>query len=412
MMVLNVSISQKLEQFSKAIFSEFPWTIEIHDWLDNSYRIGLGNEHWYEKPLIFKIHTQQAAKDFLALNGFSFIERYLQQEVDIEGNLYLLTSLKYYAKINLNFFQLLQARLVNYNFQTTARAKTNVKSHYDISQSLLENYLDKTYMAYSCAMFENTKLDMNKISELTTEGKGQSDNFDSLEKAQWRKFKDAVDFIAPKSGDTLLDVGCGYGGQLVVALENHPFSKVAGWTHSTNQVNQGKQWLKHFDVKRWELNEGDYREDSRVYDHITSTGMISHVGPRGLKPYVKNIRKRIKTGGRYVHHSLMTYYSSLPLDAQVGIAFNKKYVWPGFHWFSLAEHISALEENGFIVLKVTNLKKQYCKTLTSWHQRFLQNEAFMKQQMGEATFRAWQLYLGGGAGLGSGDVNRIYCKAI
>lgn len=407
-----MSISQRLERFSKETFSEFPWTIEIHDWLDNSYHVGLGKYHWYEKPLIFKIHTQQAAKDFIALNGIGFIERYLQEEVDIEGNFYVLTSLKYYAKINLNFIQFIKARLANYYFQTTIRAKTNVKSHYDISQSLLETYLDQTYMAYSCAMFENTTLDKEKLPELITQGKGKADNFDSLEKAQWRKFKDAVDFIAPKSGDTMLDVGCGYGGQLVVALENQSFSKVVGWTHSNNQATQGKQLLSQFKADRWELNEGDYREDSRVYDHITSTGMISHVGPRGLKPYVKNIRKRIKTGGRYVHHSLMTYHSSTPLDAQVGIAFNKKYVWPGFHWFTLSEHICALEENGFIVLKVTNLKKQYCKTLTSWYHRFLQNEDYMKQQMGVATFRAWQLYLGAGAGLGSGDVNRIYCKAI
>ena len=74
--------------------------------------------------------------------------------------------------------------------------------------------------------------------------------------------------------------------------------------------------------------------------------MVSHVGPRGLAPYVRHIRKRIKRGGRYVHHALMTPFTNLPLDAEVGAAFNKKYVWPGFHWFTLGTHIKALEENG------------------------------------------------------------------
>ena len=67
--------------------------------------------------------------------------------------------------------------------------------------------------------------------ELTTPGHGRRDTFDSLEKAQWRKFKDAVDFIDPRSGETLLDVGCGYGGQLAVALELYSFGQVVGCTH-------------------------------------------------------------------------------------------------------------------------------------------------------------------------------------
>jgi len=406
-----VTISLRLELFTTTTFSEFPWQIEIKDWTGRNYSVGQGKSHWYPKPLQIIIHTQRAAKDLLALNALGFIERYLEQEVDIEGNFYLLTSIKHFAKIKLNVMQLIHARLSHYFFQTKSRSKINVKSHYDIPQQLLEFYLDKTYMAYSCAMFESSDLNIEHLPQYLKAGLGQTDKFDSLEKAQWRKFKDAVDFLEPKSGQTMLDVGCGYGGQLQVALENYPNSKIVGWTHSSNQVSEGRKWLNNFDRQMWELNEGDYREDNRIYDHICSTGMISHVGPRGLLPYVRNIRKRIKSGGRYVHHSLMAHYSSTPLDAQVGIAFNKKYVWPGFHWFTLAEHIKALEENGFIVLKVLNLKQQYSKTLTCWHQRLLQNETQMKEKMGEATFRAWKLYLGGGAGLGSGDVNRIYCRA-
>jgi prepilin-type N-terminal cleavage/methylation domain-containing protein len=83
--------------------------------------------------------------------------------------------------------------------------------------------------------------------------------------------------------------------------------------------------------------------------------MISHVGPRGLVPYVRNIRRRIKTGGRYVHHALMTTYHRRPLDAQVGIAFNKKYVWPGFDWFTLVELIMTIVVLG--VLAVTAISR-------------------------------------------------------
>ena len=244
----------------------------------------------------------------------------------MSGNLYVLSQIEKYLDLGSARWRLFGVLVKNRFFQTIARAKVNVSSHYDIPQDVLRCYLDRTYMSYSCAMFEEpTRLDGD---ELTRAGQGRDDTFDSLEKGQWRKFKDAVEFIDPRPGDTLLDVGCGYGGQLVVALESGPFGKVVGCTHSHNQTVFGRQLLSEFDASKWELHEADYREDSRVFDHVASTGMISHVGPRGLVPYVRNIRQRIRSGGRYLHHALMSIHTARSLDAAPGIAFNKKYVWP------------------------------------------------------------------------------------
>ncbi|MBL4868881.1 MAG: class I SAM-dependent methyltransferase [Pseudomonadales bacterium] len=268
-------------------------------------------------------------------------------------------------------------------------------------------------MSYSCGMWEDPG--NRDICEMLRVGKGESDDFDSLEKAHWRKFKDAVDFINPDPGETLLDVGCGYGGQLIVALENHPFSKVVGWTHSSNQVIEGKKMLAQFDSAQYGLNEGDYREDKRIYDHITSTGMVSHVGPRGLIPYVKNIRGQIKKRGRYIHHALMIPAPHNPMDKEVGIAFNKKYVWPGYHWFTIGEHITALEDNGFEVVRMQNLSPHYAKTTSAWVERMVDQSEDMITSVGDGTYRAWKMYLHGASG---GLLNkkihvyRVYCVAI
>jgi cyclopropane-fatty-acyl-phospholipid synthase len=406
----------RLKDFTQDLLSEFPWEIIIKDWEGNKYSLGLGKKNWRNEPLKVHFKTEAAAKDLLSFNALRFLERFVDKEVDMEGNIYLLSHIGDYANlVSISKWDLIRRIILTkaFQFQDVSRATANVKTHYDIPQEALNIYLDKTYMSYSCGMFENPKhLDVN---ELVRAGKGKEDNFDSLEKAQWRKFKDAVDFINPKKGETLLDVGCGYGGQLVVALENHPFGKVVGWTHSKNQVVEGKKLLSKFDKNRWELKEGDYREDNRVYDHITSTGMISHVGPRGLIPYVKNIRKRIKKGGRYIHHSIMTPYSNIPLDAGVGVAFNKKYVWPGFHWFTLGEHTKALEENGFLITRIVNLYKHYEKTTAAWYERMMANKDTMIKNLGEPTFRAWQVYLAGcsaNLGLKRIHVCRIYCEAV
>jgi cyclopropane-fatty-acyl-phospholipid synthase len=111
----------------------------------------------------------------------------------------------------------------------------------------------------------------------------------------------------------------------------------------------------------------------------------------------------------------MVRYLRRPTDSEVGIAFNKRYVWPGFHWFTLGRHVTVLEENGFEVVKAVNLAPHYAKTVAAWYERMTANADLVKQHLGEKAFRAWQIYLAGGSqGLlnGRGHVYRIYCRAV
>ncbi len=405
----------RLQAFLETSLAEFPYEFIITDWKGYSYPVGLKRPHWRGLPLEIHLKTEAGGKDLLGLNPMGFLDRFVAGEVDMAGNIYVLAAIRDALNITMPWWRLLPRMVAGrtFQFQNVSRASVNVKSHYDIPQEALHQYLDRSYMSYSCGMFEHPERLL--ADELVRIGQGQSDDFDSLEKAQWCKFKDAVDFVRPEKGETMLDVGCGYGGQLRVALENHPFGKVVGWTHSHNQVVEGEKPLAAFDRSRWELHEGDYRQDDRVFDHVTSTGMISHVGPRGLVPYVREVRRRIKKGGRYVHHSLMTPYSDSPLDAHIGVAFNKKYVWPGFHWFTLGDHVSALEQNGFEVTRTVNLSPNYAKTTAAWYERMMASREIMLRNLGEATFRAWQIYLATssqGFLQGTVHVYRIYCRAV
>lgn len=396
------------------ILGRFPWEIRFTDWSGASWSVGGREPHWSGRPLEITLRTPAAGATLLAHDGLGFLEHFVRGEVDLEGNLYALAWIRHHARVApVATLRALPSVAKNLLFQTMGRARENVRSHYDIPQQALDLYLDRAYRAYSCGMFEEpARLSRD---ELTRAGDGKGDGFDSLEKAAWRKFKDAADFVAPREGETLLDVGCGYGGQLAVALEGHPFGKVVGWTHSRNQVVAGEAMLARFDRGRWEIREGDYRGESRIFDHVTSTGMACHVGPRGLVPYVRKVRRLIRRGGRYLHHVIMSTPSRIPLDLQAGPAFNKKYVWPGFHWFTLGEHVRALETNGFRVARLTNFSPHYAKTAAAWYERMMNAREAMVAQVGEPTFRAWRVYLAGISGAFTGgtvQLNRLYCEAV
>jgi len=406
------AVAKELKSHLLDSFQGFRWKVRIRDWIRDSYEIGGDELYWPGQCFDVWIKTQSAARQILAGNTLKILDSYIDGEIDFEGNLYALAYITDHLKLEMTWFQKIASLVTHSAFQNGSRAKANVKSHYDIPAESLNAYLDQVYRAYSCGIFKDWEI--KEREELVRVGKGEEDEFDSLEKAQWRKFKDAVNYIDPEDGENLLDVGCGYGGQLIVALENYPFSKVVGWTFSNNQVTQGKDMLSRFDPGTWEINEGDYRSEKRIFDNITSTGMVSHVGPRGLTPYVRNIRRMIKPGGRYVHHSLMEAYSTTPHNFKPGRVFHKKYVWPGFHWFTLGQHIKALEKNGFVIEGVRNLSNHYGKTIACWNERFLAKKELMHQILGDATYRAWKVYLAGSsaeATQGQGQVCRIYCKA-
>ncbi len=410
------ALAARVRSFLVDTLQTFPWRVRFEDWTGARYEAGGSAPHWSGHTALTIRLGPGAGRDLLALDGMRFLERFVDGEVDMTGNQYLLAELRNYVKLSLKPWQVVQNRLRNFVLEHPARARTSVKSHYDIPDDALF-YLDRAYRSYSCAMFEEPEA-IGRREDLAV-GVGEADTFDSLEKAQWRKFAHAADYLAPAPDETVLDVGCGYPGFLKVLMDRHPCRQVVGWTHSANQVREGAGMLSGYEPSRYELNEGDYREDRRVYDHVHSTGMISHVGPpgrnSGLVNYTREVRRRIRTGGRYVHHALMMAWTGSKLFDAIGPAFNRRYVWPGFYWYTLGQHVTALEENGFQVMRVIDMTPHYAKTTWTWYERMCADPDRFIRHAGESTYRAWQVFL---AGITSTFLNRqthcyrLLCQAI
>ncbi len=147
-----MTTANRIESFVRPLLVDFPWAIEISGWTGPSYSVGLGEPHWYGLPLTVEINTEMAGKELLALDGLGFLDRFLDGEVDLHGNLYLLSDIRRYADLRLNLTQLLKQVFLYGStlFQNKRRARRNVKSHYAIPQAALDVYLPRVAASLSC----------------------------------------------------------------------------------------------------------------------------------------------------------------------------------------------------------------------------------------------------------------------
>src|SRR6201999_524736 len=102
------------------------------------------------------------------------------------------------------------------------------QSIYDVSDDFFALFLDPT-MAYTCAYFERDDM--------------------TLEEASNAKFDLALGKLNLEPGMTLLDVGCGWGGALVRAVEKYDVN-VVGLTLSRSHYNRSRFRLAAIPTRR------------------------------------------------------------------------------------------------------------------------------------------------------------------
>jgi cyclopropane fatty-acyl-phospholipid synthase-like methyltransferase len=96
-----------------------------------------------------------------------------------------------------------------------ASPSQNIHAHYDISNDLFRIFLDKETMMYSSAIYDAMAAPPLQVgrpsSGLVFKG--------SLEEAQWRKLDTLCDRAQLQPGQTLLDIGFGWGGLSIHAAK-------------------------------------------------------------------------------------------------------------------------------------------------------------------------------------------------
>jgi len=257
-------------------------------------------------------------------------------------------------------------------------SRKNIQYHYDLGNDFYQLWLDKS-MTYSSALFNPTVADENSLHS------------QSLHEAQDNKYQRILDELNAIKDQTILEVGCGWGGFAEKALKQG--HNVHGITLSDEQLDYANQRLASYDNKS-QLEIKDYRELNKKYDHIVSIEMFEAVGEQYWQTYFDMLKRSLKPNGKIVLQIITMKEEYFDLY-QRRADFIQRYIFPG-GMLPTEEILSDLAAKN--KLKITNrigFGHDYAETLARWEQQFLQVIPEMEALGYDKRFqRMWKYYLG------------------
>lgn len=325
-----------------------------------------------EPQFILTFVTKRAAEHVIESGSLGFGEEYMAGDIQVEGDFKQLLRFGTDAAF-LNLPLGLKAKLAikhlrQTSLNTLSRSQKHVAHHYDRGNDFYKLWLDET-MAYSCAYFRYEN--------------------DTLEQAQQQKYEHICRKLQLKAGETLVDIGCGWGGMLIYAAKHYGVRGL-GCSLSKQQVEYATELVKREGLsEKISIVLEDYRNITGEFDKFVSVGMFEHVGKQFIPAFMEKVQSILKRGGIGLLHTIGEE-RSMPGDP-----WTLKYIFPGGYIPTLDEIVRTMGEVGFVPTDIENLRLHYAKTVEEWIIRY---EAQIKkvEAMFDASFvRMWRMFLNG-----------------
>ena len=253
-----------------------------------------------------------------------------------------------------------------------SRSKKNISKHYDLGNEFFSLWLDPT-LTYSSAIFD------------------QKDN--DLEKAQINKYKKLVELIKPKSGNKILEIGCGWGGFAEYVGKNHDV-KLDCITISKKQFEYASNRIfKNGLNEKINIQFKDYRDVKQKYNSIASIEMIEAVGQNYLQNYFNTIKTNLVRDGSAAIQAI-TIDDNLFDRYKTKEDFIQKYIFPGGFLPSKKKLYDLSQNNGLAINQYNSYGLHYSNTLKIWRDEFFKKwEEISKQGFDNKFKRMWHFYL-------------------
>ena len=214
-----------------------------------------------------------------------------------------------------------------------------------------------------------------------------------MEKAQINKYKKLVELIKPKSGNKILEIGCGWGGFAEYVGKNHDV-KLDCITISKKQFEYASNRIfKNGLNEKINIQFKDYRDVKQKYNSIASIEMIEAVGQNYLENYFKSIKTNLVRDGSAAIQAI-TIDDNLFDRYKTKEDFIQKYIFPGGFLPSKKKLYDLSQNNGLAINQYNSYGLHYSNTLKIWRDEFFKKwEEISKQGFDNKFKRMWHFYL-------------------
>lgn len=338
-------------------------TVRIRYWDDTETTVGDG-------PPRFTIHfnTKRSLQRCLGEGFNGFAESYEVGEIEVDGDLQHLFRLGHQigiAGVSLPLTEKIRFALQILLNRNSLRGSRKNNAHYDIGTDFHELFLDEK-RTFTCAYFKSPD--------------------ESLEQAQVNKYEYICRKLLLREGETLVELGSGWGGFMLHAAQHHGIRGV-GVMLGKSQVAHATEEARALGVDdRVEFRLQDYREVEGLFDKAVSIGMMEHVGKDYIPTFCKKIASLTKPKGLALMHFCG---NDMPYPDDPWIS----KIFPGTHIPALSHVLGAAAQEDLNVLDVENLRQHYVPTIDAWIDRYERNFDRVAAKYGNAFARAWRLYL-------------------
>ena len=236
------------------------------------------------------------------------------------------------------------------------------QSIYDLSDDFFALFLGST-MGYTCGYYERDDM--------------------SLDEAQNAKFDLALQKLDLQPGMTLLDVGCGWGGALVRAVEKFDVN-VIGITLSRNQFQYSKAKLAGIPTQRSvEVRLQGWEEFDDKVDRIVSIGAFEAFKKVRYSAFFEKAQDVLADDGRMLLHTILAHTQKFFRDNNIPLLFSDlkfmqfigKEIFPGGELPAQEDIVNYSEAAGFEVQRIHLLRPHYARTLDMWAENLQVNRA-------------------------------------
>jgi len=249
-------------------------------------------------------------------------------------------------------------------------SRRNIEFHYDLGNDFYDQWLDAG-LTYSSALFAPG---------------------DTLEAAQSRKLAAVLERTGTRPGETILEIGCGWGSFAEAAARGG--REVRGITLSTEQKRAVLSRMARAGLSGVEVTLTDYRDVTGSFDAVASIEMVEAVGAEYWPDYLSTIARLLKPGGRAA-----IQFISID-DAIFGgyarnVDFIQAHIFPGGMLLSKARFRALAAEYGLEWRDEHDFGLDYAETLKQWRVRFdaAVEEGRLPAQFDRAFIGLWRYYL-------------------